>query len=686
MTPLCLSQPVKKKLPDNIEDQVHELRDKLNRYDHHYYVLDDPLVPDAYYDEQFQALFKLEQSHPSLMSKDSPTQRVGAPALTSFEQIKHRQRMLSLANAFNGDDVHAFAKRIQQRLDQADVPYDHINYVCEPKLDGVAISLLYEEGVLSLAATRGDGHVGEDVSCNVRTIKCIPLRLLGDKVPKAIEIRGEVYLAKDAFSAMNKALEKKQLRTFVNPRNAAAGSIRQLDSSVTARRPLAFFAYSVGAVDGFTLPGTHIAVLEQLSAWGLPVCDLVAMADGVEACLDYTERLTKKRRALAYEIDGVVYKVNDLRLQKHLGHVARSPRWAIAHKFAAEEAVTLLKSVVFQVGRTGALTPVARLEPVFVGGVTVSNATLHNMDEVERKDVRVGDMVVIRRAGDVIPEVVRVVMDQRPTAVTKVSLPKQCPICQSDVKQVEGEAAARCVGGLYCMAQRTQSFIHYCSKKATNIKGLGDKLIEQLVSKGRLNKLHDLYTLTVEELAQFDRMGEKSADNIVQAIDRSRTTTLARFIYALGIREVGEATASHLAAFFGSIEALQAATAEDLVEVDDVGPTVAAHLRDFLDDANNQAVIIALRSQGVHWPAVAGTALGPKPLAGQTWVLTGTLQSMTRDEAKQRLQSLGAKVTGSVSKKTDAVLAGEQAGSKLEKAQKLGVQVLDEDAFVAAYG
>ena len=658
----------------NPAQRIATLRDELHAHAYRYYVLDTPSIPDADYDRLYRELEALEAAHPELITSDSPTQRVGAPPDTAFAPIQHRLPMLSLANAFNEQEVRDFDRRARERTDVAS-----LRYVVEPKMDGLAVSLTYEHGRLVQAATRGDGRTGEDVTANVRTIRRVPLRLQGE-APTLVEIRGEIYLPLKGFHAMNRRLEAEGAKTFVNPRNAAAGALRQLDPAMTAQRPLDLVCYALGAMESGELPETHAEVLEQLRSWGLPVSDLNTVVDSVDGCLARYQHLQTQRPELPYEIDGVVYKVDSLALRAELGQVARAPRWAIAHKFPAEEASTRLLDVEFQVGRTGALTPVARLDPVFVGGVTVSNATLHNMDEIERKDVRIGDRVVVRRAGDVIPEVARVLPDARGDDVRPVQAPDQCPVCGSAVVRAEGEAVVRCSGGLVCSAQREAALRHFVSRRAMDVDGLGDKLIQQLVANGRVQSPADLFTLTAEELAGLDRMGAKSAANLVAALERARETELARLIFALGIREVGEVTAAALAAAFGDLDPLMQAEEADLLAVPDVGPIVARHVRSFFDQPDNRRVIEALRERGVRWPAVeppedTGQA---QPLAGKTFVVTGTLDGLSRDEAKARIQQAGGKVTSSVSKKTDYLVAGADPGSKLEKARSLGVAIIDQ--------
>ena len=662
----------------SITEQIEALRQALRHHNHLYYVLDDPQIPDAEYDRLFRELQRLESENPSLIAPDSPTQRVGGTALSEFAEVKHLRPMLSLGNAFTDEDLQGFDKRIHERLKSDEI----IEYVAEPKFDGLSISLLYENGRLRRAATRGDGETGEDVTLNVRTIKSVPLHLQGEDYPELLEVRGEIYMPKQGFEDLNARLGKEGLKTFANPRNAAAGSLRQLDSKITAQRPLAIYCYAVGEVQGGTMPDTHYAQLQQLIHWGFRVCPEIKVVQGVQGCADYYQAIGQKRNSLPYDIDGVVYKVNFLALQQSLGFVSRAPRWAIAHKFPAQEEITELVDVEFQVGRTGALTPVARLKPVFVGGVTVSNATLHNMDEIERKDIRIGDFVIIRRAGDVIPEVARVVTERRPTDAKPISLPMQCPVCGSDVERGVGEAVARCTGGLYCPAQVKEAIKHFASRRAMNIDGLGDKLVEQFFAAGLIKHVDDLYRLQSGQIAALERMGDKSADNVIAAIEKSKVTTLERFIYALGIREVGESTAKVLAKHFGTLEALQTASEATLQLVPDVGPVVAANIAKFFAETHNLATIQQLRELGVQWQNYAAQPAEALPLAGKTYVITGTL-TRGRDEIKDALEALGAKVSGSVSKKTTALIAGENAGSKLEKAESLGVLVLDERGLQA---
>ncbi|MET4026857.1 DNA ligase (NAD+) [Marinobacter sp. MBR-99] len=663
----------------DIRQRVEQLRAALDDHNYYYYVLDDPRIPDAEYDRLFRELQSLESDYPELASDNSPTRRVGSAAETSFAEITHRLPMLSLDNAFSDDELRDFDRRVRDRLATEDL----VEYVCEPKLDGLAVSLHYEQGVLTRAATRGDGYTGEDITANIRTIPSVPLTLRGDNFPDLVEVRGEVYMPKAGFEQLNQRLAEQGEKTFVNPRNAAAGSLRQKKSTVTAKRPLELCAYSMAVTDQSLLPDTHWDSLQRVRSWGFRINPEMRKAVGVDACLEAYQELMAKRDTLPYEIDGIVFKVNRLDLQQQLGFVSRAPRWAIAHKFPAQEELTVIEDVEFQVGRTGAVTPVARLKPVFVGGVTVSNATLHNMDEIRRLDVHIGDTVFIRRAGDVIPQVVKVVPEKRPEGATEVVMPSHCPVCDSDIVQIEGEAVARCSGGLFCPAQRKEAIRHYASRKAMDIEGLGDRLIEVLVDEGMVTTVADLYRLTRFQLASLERMGDKSAANLIAAIDRSRQPVLWRFLYALGIREVGEATAKALASHFGTLEAVSEAEEEALQAVPDVGPIVAGHIRSFFDQPHNQETLQALKDAGVTWQEEQVVPAEAQPLAGETWVLTGTLSQMTRDQAKEKLEKLGAKVAGSVSKKTACVVAGEAAGSKLAKAEQLGVPVLDEDGLFA---
>ena len=657
--------------------RVAELRKQLEHHNYRYYVLDDPEIPDVEYDRIFRELHALEEAHPELRSEDSPTRRVGGAPVAGFRQVRHLVPMLSLDNAFSADELIAFDKRIRDRLKSEDA----VEYSAETKLDGTAVNLLYEEGRLVQAATRGDGETGEDISHNIRTIESIPLKLRGRSHPARLEVRGEVYMPKAGFAALNARLAGEGLKTFVNPRNAAAGTLRQLDPKIAAARPLEFFAYGVGYFDDGALPERHSEILQLLKKWGIRASPLTRLVQSAEGCQVYYDEIAAKRDSLPYEIDGIVLKVDRVDLQRALGFVSRAPRWAIAFKFPAQEVTTVLRGIDFQVGRTGALTPVARLDPVFVGGVTVSNATLHNIDEIERKDVRVGDTIIVRRAGDVIPEVVRVVLERRSGRPRRVNLPEKCPVCGSDVVRPEGQAVARCSGGLICPAQRKEKLRHFASRRAMDIEGLGAKMVEQLVEKGvnghPVRTPADLYAITVDDLAGLERMAEKSARNLVAAIERSKSTTLPRFLFALGIPEVGEVTAANLARYFGDIDKLAQAEQGELEAVPDVGPVVAKHVHEFFRQSENLKVIDALRKQGVHWP-VEEAQMDHLPLQAKTFVLTGTLESMTRDEARARIESLGGKVTSNVSARTDYLVVGKDPGSKLSKARQLDVAVLDE--------
>jgi DNA ligase (NAD+) len=664
-------------VPRAAGDRAQALREQIAFHNYRYYVLDDPLIPDSEYDRLMAELQALEAKHPELVTPDSPTQRVGAAPLAEFAEVRHRVPMLSLDNAFTEEDLAGFDRRVRERLGVE----GEIAYAAEPKLDGLAVSIRYEGGALVQAATRGDGTVGEEVTQNVRTIPSVPLRLLGSGWPRVLEVRGEVYMPKRGFGALNARAREQGEKTFANPRNAAAGSLRQLDPRVTAARPLAMYCYGVGEIEGGDVAPTHSGTMRRLAQWGLRISPELATVSGARGCLDYYCQIGARREGFDYDIDGVVFKVDELALQRQLGFVARAPRWAVAHKFPAQEELTVVEAIEFQVGRTGAVTPVARLRPVFVGGVTVSNATLHNMGEVERKDVRAGDTVFVRRAGDVIPEVVRVLPERRPAGAEPVRLPVVCPVCGSDVIKPEGEAVARCTGGLYCPAQRKEAVLHFASRRALDVEGLGEKLVDQLVDGALIHDPADLFALDLDRLAALERMGAKSAGNLLAALERSRHTTLARFLYALGIREVGEATAQALARQFGTLEAIEAADEEALEQTPDVGPVVASHIAAFFRQAHNREVIAKLRAAGITWEE-SRPVRGRQPLAGKTFVLTGAL-SRPRDAVKDELEALGAKVSGSVSKKTDYVVAGEDPGSKLAKAQELGVTVLDEAGLAA---
>ena len=665
-------------VPPDAAQRAQQLRDALDQHNYAYYVLDAPRVPDAEYDRLFAELQALERDYPDLLSADSPTQRVGGAPLPALQPVTHAVPMLSIYTETDksAQGALAFDARVRKVLDvPADAP--PIDYAAELKFDGLAINLRYEAGVLVQAATRGDGQTGEDVTHNVRTIGQIPLRLRG-AAPAVIEVRGEIYMRRDAFEQLNARQRESGGKTFVNPRNTAAGAIRQLDPAIAAQRPLSFFAYGLGETRGWPLPATHAQVLDALAGFGFPVCEHRVVVSGPQGLIDFHARIEAQRAALPYDIDGVVYKVNALAQQRTLGFVSREPRWAVAHKYPAQEEMTRLLDIEIQVGRTGALTPVARLEAVFVGGVTVTNATLHNEDEVRRKDVRIGDWVIVRRAGDVIPEVVAAVAERRDGSEREFAMPTRCPVCGSHAARGEDEAVARCTGGLFCPAQRKQALIHFASRKALDIEGLGDKLIEQLVDNAIVKTPVDLYRLGVLGLASLERMAEKSAANVVAAINKSRETTLQRFIYALGIRNVGESTARDLARHFGSLDALMAADAEALLAVPDVGPVVAKCIVEFLAEPHNCEVIEQLRASGVHWPEHAPKREVDGPLTGKTFVITGTLPTLSRDEAKAMVEAAGGKVSGSVSKKTDYLVAGEAAGSKLDKAQQLGISIVDE--------
>jgi DNA ligase (NAD+) len=656
------------------ESRVTALRNLIEEHNHAYYTLDHPTVPDAEYDRLLRELEALEKQFPELASEDSPSRLVSGRPAEAFSSVQHSEPMLSLNNAFSEEEVRAFDDRVVKALETGE-----IDYAAEPKLDGVAIALIYEAGKLVLAATRGDGTKGENVTANVRTIDVIPHQLRGTGWPQKLEVRGEIYMPLAGFKKWNSRARKRGEKELVNPRNAAAGSLRQLDPAMTASRPLAFYAYSTATRK--IQPKTHSESMEQLRLWGLPVNPESARVTGVEGCLAYYRDIGERRDSLAYDIDGVVYKVNHLDQQRMLGFVSRAPRWAMAHKFPAQEEITRLSGIDIQVGRTGALTPVARLEPVFVGGVTVTNATLHNEDEIRRKDVRAGDWVIVRRAGDVIPEVARVMVERRETELPRFEMPVRCPVCGSAVERIEGEAVSRCSGGLFCPAQRKQSIRHFASRKAMDIEGLGDKLVEQLVDAGLVESVADLYRLDIGQLVTLERMGQKSARNLIEQLEISKQAGLSQVLYALGIREVGEVTANSLASHFRSMEVLAAADIEVLTEVSDVGPIVASHVHSFFREGHNIEVIRQLAEAGVRWTPPQETA-GEVPLAGETWVLTGAL-GMPRIRAKSLLETLGAKVVGSVSGKTTTLLAGESAGSKLKKAESLGVRILTETEFVA---
>lgn len=663
-----------------IELEINELVSQLLSLNYQYYVLDEPSVPDAEYDRLFRQLQSLELAHPELAHADSPTRKVGGEALAKFEQVTHEVPMLSLDNAMKEDEFVAFHKRVNDRL-KTD---EDLEFCCEPKLDGLAVSILYENGKLVRAATRGDGAVGENITENVKTIKSIPLALVGTDFPQRIEVRGEVFMPHAGFKRLNETAIENGTKTFANPRNAAAGSLRQLDSKISASRPLAFYAYSMGVVsEDYVQPDTHYDRLQQIRHWGLPVCPEIKVAKGVDQVLAFYQDIGERRSSLSYEIDGTVLKLNNIAMQETLGFVARAPRWAIAYKFPAQEELTVLNDVEFQVGRTGAITPVAKLEPVFVGGVTVSNATLHNIEEIERLGIKIGDTVIIRRAGDVIPQIVSVVEERRPADAKDIVFPAECPVCQSKTEKPEGEAVTRCTAGLFCEAQRKQAIKHFASRKAFDIDGLGDKIVDQLVDEKLIQSPADLFTLTTEQISSLDRMGPKSAENLINALEAAKLTTLPKFIYSLGIREVGEATALNLANYYQTLDAIKEADIESLVEVSDVGKIVAAHAYAFFREEHNLTVVSQLLEQGIHWPVIEKREESAQPLTGLTYVITGTLSQLDRSDAKNHLQSLGAKVSGSVSAKTHYLVAGEKAGSKLTKAQDLGVEVLTEEQLVA---
>lgn len=660
-------------MADIAEQRIIELRELIAQYDYEYYVLDAPTVPDGEYDKDYRELQSLEHQHPALITPDSPTQRVSGSAVNAFNSITHRQAMLSLNNAFEDSELEAFDKRIREALGQ-----ENIEYAVEPKFDGLAITLTYEQGLFTQGATRGDGYTGEDVTHNLRTLRAIPMRLHCKNPPQLLEVRGEVLMFKRDFEKLNQAQLAKGEKLFANPRNAAAGSLRQLDAKITATRPLSFFAYGLGAAEGIPVLDSHSEAMDYMASLYFPVSSERKVVIGLNGLLDYYRKIGFARDKLPFDIDGVVYKVNQFKQQNELGFVSRAPRWAIAHKFPAQEALTVVEDITVQVGRTGAITPVARLRAVFVGGVTVTNATLHNEDEVRRKDVHIGDTVSVRRAGDVIPEVVNVVMERRPADARRFEMPTVCPECGSHILKQADEAVARCTGGLFCPAQRKQSIIHYASRRAMDIEGLGEKLADQLVEANLVHTLADIYKLDLMALSNLDRMATKSAQNILDALQTSKATTLARFIYALGMRNVGEATAKDLAKHFGNLSALMHASVEDLLAVNDVGPVVAESITNFFGEPHNQTVIAELLAAGITWPETEGKQAATGMLVGKTFVLTGTLPNLSRDSAKEMIENAGGKVSGSVSKKTDYVIAGSDAGSKLDKAQELGLAILDE--------
>ena len=662
--------------------EIQVLRKDLGDHNFSYYILADPIIPDVEYDRLMLRLKTLESLHPELVTSDSPTQRVGISPIGEFKEVSHLSPMLSLDNVFNDDELISFDQRLKDRLGPQAGKHKDIEYVAEPKLDGVAVNLRYESGSLVLASTRGDGNRGEDVTHNVRTISSIPLRLYGENLPSLIEVRGEVFMPKSGFLSYNQRALVRGEKLFMNPRNAAAGSLRQLDSRVTAARPLDVFFYSIGEFNGEHNPSSHLEVLEMLHGYGLKVCPDWKLISGVESCLRYYSYLQTKRNNLPYEIDGIVYKANRLEYQGLLGSSSRAPRWAVAHKFPAQEEFTVIEDVEFQVGRTGSITPVARLRKVFVGGVNVSSATLHNMDELIRKDVRVGDTVIVRRAGDVIPEVVKVAKEFRSANSQPVELPTQCPVCQSDIGHEEGEVVVRCMGGFLCSAQRKEGIRHFASRQALDIKGLGVKVIDQLVDSQLINDPSDLYELTLEQLSDLERMGGKSAANLIESLEKSKSTTFARFLYALGIREVGEVTASALTEHFRSLEELISADENALLEISDVGVVVAKNVKKFFNDIKNQTIVARLIGIGINWPDYDNAVGKGTLLEGQTVVITGSLTSMTRNEAKEILRVMGAKVTSSVSKSTNLVIAGDAPGSKVDKARSLGIEIYDESAWL----
>ncbi|MDG6894754.1 NAD-dependent DNA ligase LigA [Volucribacter amazonae] len=668
-------------MQQSIEQQLEQLRQQLRHYEYQYHVLDKPTIPDAEYDRLMNQLKTLEQQYPELISADSPTQRVGAKPLASFAQVRHEIPMLSLDNAFSDQEFYAFVKRIQERLGYGN---DDLTFCCEPKLDGLAVSILYENGILSQGATRGDGSTGEDITLNIRTIRNIPLQLLTDNPPARLEVRGEVFMSQAGFEQLNERALARGEKTFANPRNAAAGSLRQLDPKITRQRPLVFNAYGIGIAEGVVLPDTHFARLQWLKQIGIPINQEIELCRGTEQVLEFYRQMGQKRDGLGYDIDGTVLKINEIALQQQLGFVSKAPRWAIAYKFPAQEQLTILKAVEFQVGRTGAITPVAKLEPVFVAGVTVSNATLHNGDEIARLNIAIGDTVIVRRAGDVIPQIIGVVLERRPANAQAIEFPTQCPVCDSAIIRIEGEAVARCTGGLICPAQRKEALKHFVSRRAMDIDGVGGKLIEQLVDRELVHTPADLFKLDLITLMRLDRMGAKSAENALNSLTKAKHTSLARFIFALGIRDVGEATALNLANHFKTLTALRQADIEQLKAVQDVGDVVANRIYLFWQEPHNVAVVEDLIAQGVHWDDVqTQQPASDNPFKDKTVVLTGTLTQMGRNEAKALLQQFGAKVTGSVSAKTDFVIAGDNAGSKLTKAQELNIPILTEQAFLA---
>ncbi len=668
-----MSEPIKKK--------VEKLRNQINHHNYCYHALDNPEISDSEFDQLMRDLQSLESHYPNLITSDSPTQRVGSAPISKFKTVRHGLPMLSLENSFTLEELNDFHKRNLDRLSQANS--SKLTYAAEPKLDGVAVSLIYENGSLIRAATRGDGTTGEDVTHNIRTIKSIPLKLIGNNFPSIIEIRGEIFMPITGFNAYNELAKISGEKVFANPRNAAAGSIRQLDPRLTAQRPLDMYAYAIGVTNSDTLPINHSEIINLIQSWGIKVCPDRQVLKNINECHEYFKKISKQRENLGYEIDGVVFKVNNLSLQKKIGYVSRAPRWAIAHKFPAQEEITKVENIKFQIGRTGAVTPVAKLKPVFVGGVTVSNATLHNIEELNRKDVRVNDSVVIRRAGDVIPEVVKVLLKKRPKGTVPIKLPDVCPVCGSVIEQIIGETVVRCTGSLICSAQIGESLKHFVSRRAFDIEGFGAKIIEQLVASGRLKAPDDIFTLKKDELIAFDRMGDKSAENLINSINASKSITLAKFLYALGIREVGEATSNNIAMHFGRMSKIISATEEDLQNIPDVGPIVASRVVSFFYEKKNLSLINRLQDNGVIWSETDPIAYKINgPLQGLTFVLTGSLPTLTREDAKKIIHNSGGKVSNSLSKKTDYLIAGEKAGTKLSKAKKLDINILTEEDFM----
>jgi DNA ligase (NAD+) len=667
--------------PESVIAEIRSLREEINLHNYRYHVLDDPQITDQAYDRLYRSLQQIELQYPELVSEQSPTQRVGSAPATHFESVRHEIAMLSLDNAFDDDEMRSFEKRLTDRVENTGVA---LAFTAEPKLDGLAISLLYEQGKLVRAATRGDGKTGEDITANAKTLPSIPLQLNTEKSTGTIEVRGEVFMDHAGFKALNDYQAKNQGKIFANPRNAAAGSLRLLDSRITATRPLIFCSYAIGRSEGIDLPRGQFERMQYLRSIGFPVSPHIECVEGAQGCIDYYRKIQSQRDSLPFDIDGVVFKLDDIQQQQQAGFVSKAPRWAIAYKFPAQEVTTRLLDVDFQVGRTGALTPVARLEPVAVAGVMVSNATLHNMDEIERKDIRIGDVVIVRRAGDVIPEVVSPVVKERKQGLPRPQMPEHCPVCNSEVIKIDGQAAFRCSGGLICAAQRKEAIKHFASRKALDIEGLGDKLVEQMIELDLIQSIGDLYHLELAQVVALDRMAEKSAANLLQSLEVSKATTLGRFIFALGIREVGEATAEALATYFRNIDSIIATDVEELQQVEDIGPVVAANVVQFFSQARNLEIVHDLIKQGIHWPKIdTPQASEVLPLQGKTYVITGTLEGLSRDQAAAQLKLRGAKVSSSVSARTSAVIAGEKPGSKIDKAQALGVEVMDQRQFEA---